>query len=88
MAERGERRGPHNETSSAKEPVLADLGVTKKQSNRWQKLAGPAGRGVRMTARQGLHFVGQYVGYSGSIDDLHQLFSGYLFDFVGRSERI
>jgi DDE family transposase len=39
MAEWGERRGRHNETSSAKEPVLADLGVTKKQSHNWQKLA-------------------------------------------------
>ncbi len=40
MKEKGERRGEHNEkTSSTPQPVLSDLGVSKTQSSRWQKLA-------------------------------------------------
>jgi hypothetical protein len=41
MAERGERRGPHGNNLSSDEGTqkLSDLGVTKKQSHNWQKLA-------------------------------------------------
>lgn len=42
MAERGERAsaGRPEEKGSSSEPLkLADLGVTKKQSHNWQKLA-------------------------------------------------
>jgi hypothetical protein len=48
MAETGERARQHDDRyRESHAATLADLGVNKSQSSRWQKLAAGAGRSVR-----------------------------------------
>ena len=47
---RNTRRGPHNGTRSKREPVLANVRVTKKESQNWQK---DGGREASATIDQG-----------------------------------